>query len=73
MSVEVRTRGLRRAMSLGKILEVGTQLEPIAPALVSPLRTANIELGLPILVSLPPGLKTRPGEIVDLRIDPRPK
>ena len=73
MSVEVRTRGLRRAMSPGKILAVGTQLEPIAPALVSPLRTANIELGLPILVSLPPGLKTRPGEIVDLRIDPRPK
>lgn len=68
MSVEVRTRGLRRQVSDGQILQVGTQMEPIPLNLLPPLRAVSVEHGLPILVSLPAGLKALPGEVVDLRL-----
>ena len=56
----------------GRILEVGIQLEPIyTNLLINP--SARSELGLPILVSLPPGLKLIPGEIVDLNLSPSSK
>jgi multidrug resistance efflux pump len=66
--VEVRTRGIHRQIGSATIIEVGSQFEPIAPALQAPLRFANLELGLPIGISIPPNLKTRPGELVDLRL-----
>ena len=66
--VEVQTRGLPREVGTAEIIEVGTQFEPIAPALQAPIRFVNLELGLPIGVSIPANLKTRPGELVDLRI-----
>ena len=68
--VEVRSRGPGREVGFANIVEVGTQMETIAPALVSPVKFANIELGLPISVSLPPNLKIRPGELVDLTLLP---
>jgi len=43
-------------------------LETIAPALAAPVKFTAVELGLPISVSLPPNLKIRPGEIVDLTL-----
>jgi multidrug resistance efflux pump len=66
--VEVRSRGPRREVGFANIVEVGTQLETIAPALAGPVKFSNIELGLPISVSLPPNLKIRPGELVDLTL-----
>jgi len=68
--VEVRSRGPGREVGFANIVEVGTQMETIAPALVSPVKFANVELGLPISVSLPPNLKIRPGELVDLTLLP---
>jgi hypothetical protein len=68
-TVEVRTRGLRRIKGEGRVLQVGAQVEPINPALIS--TDANrLELGLPILISMPPGLRDslRPGQVVDLTI-----
>jgi multidrug resistance efflux pump len=67
--VEVRSRGPGREVGFANIVEVGTQMETIAPALVSPIKFANIELGLERAgrVSLPPNLKIRPGEIVGLK------
>lgn len=67
-SVEVRTRGPLRQVGLAKILEVGTQFEPLPAALQMPVRLANSELGLPLSVSVPPSLRIRPGELVDLRL-----
>jgi multidrug resistance efflux pump len=64
--VEVRSRGPGREVGIANIVEVGTQLETIAPALASPVKFTAVDLGLPISVSLPPNLKIRPGEIVDL-------
>ncbi len=65
--VEVRTRGPRRQVGWAEVLDVGAQFEAIAPALQTPVRTANAELGLPLSISVPPSMKIRPGELVDLR------
>jgi len=66
--VEVRTRGLGREAGVASILEVGTQIETIAPALLGPVKFASTDLGLPISISVPPNLKIRPGELVDLTL-----
>jgi multidrug resistance efflux pump len=66
--VEVRSRGPRREVGIANIIEVGTQLETVAPALASPVKFSTVELGLPISVSLPSNLKIRPGELVDLTL-----
>ncbi len=68
--VEVRTRGPHRQAGSAEIVEVGTQFEPVTPALQVPLRLMNADLGLPIGISLPPNLKIRPGELVDLTLLP---
>jgi multidrug resistance efflux pump len=68
MQVEVRTRSLRREVSFAKIVEVGTQLETIPAAVLGPMKFANVEMGLPIDISLPPNLNIRPGELVDITL-----
>ena len=68
MSVEVRARSLKRQIGRGRISQVGTQMEPIDPALLPPSNFRTPVLGLPVLVSLPPELKLLPGEVVDLTI-----
>ncbi|MEO6035364.1 MAG: hypothetical protein ABIQ35_08925 [Verrucomicrobiota bacterium] len=70
MAVQVRTRGIYRESAAAKIIEFGTQFESISPALLSAAKPANLELGLPIAVSIPPHLKVRPGELVDLILQP---
>ena len=66
-TVLVRTRTQRRQVAPAQILRVGTSLEAISPALLSP-DTKRMEVGLPILVSIPAGLRLVPGEYVDLTI-----
>jgi multidrug resistance efflux pump len=66
-SVVVRTRAARRQVASGQILRIGAQMELINPLLLSPDATRQ-ELGLPILIGLPPGLRLVPGEQVDLSI-----
>jgi multidrug resistance efflux pump len=68
--VQVRTRGPRRQVGSASILEIGAQLEAVTPALAGAFKIANVELGLPISISLPPNLKIRPGELVDLTLLP---
>jgi multidrug resistance efflux pump len=68
--VEVRTRGPRRQVGSASIVEIGAQLEAVAPALAASFKMANVELGLPISISLPPNLRIRPGEVVDLTLLP---
>ena len=68
--VEVRTRGSRREIGVASVIEVGAQVEQIAPALLGPVKLANLELGLPISISVPAELKIMPGELVDLTILP---
>lgn len=68
--VEIRTRHLPKKVTVGHILQVGKQMDVIPPALLPPLRSAQAELGLPMLISLPSELNTIPGEVVDLRVKP---
>jgi multidrug resistance efflux pump len=68
--VQVRTRGPRRQVGAASIVEIGAQLEPVSPALSGGFKLANAELGLPLSISLPPNLKIRPGELVDLTLLP---
>jgi multidrug resistance efflux pump len=70
MQVEVRTRGMPREVAVSKVVEIGTQMEPIPLALLGPMKMANNELGLPVDISLPPGLKVRAGELVDIILKP---
>jgi HlyD family secretion protein len=69
--VEVRTRGPHRQVGAAHIIEVGTQFEPLPPALQIPVRLANTELGLPLSISVPSSLRIRPGELVDLTLLPK--
>ncbi len=55
-------------MGTAPILKVGSQLELIDPFLLSPDGTRH-ELGLPLLVMVPPGMVVRPGEQVDIEIE----
>ncbi|HKQ36795.1 MAG TPA: hypothetical protein VJ063_01885 [Verrucomicrobiae bacterium] len=65
--VLIRTRTQRRQMGEGQILKVGAQYERINPLLIS-MDSNRVELGLPILVSLPKGMNVAPGEFLDLSI-----
>jgi len=68
MVVEVRSRSLKRNFGQGRVVAIGSQMEPILPELLPGKTTPNVlEYGLPVLVSLPPEVAARPGEIVDLR------
>ena len=68
-TVIVSKRSQRRQYATGRIIRVGTQMELINPALLS-TDSNRIEVGLPILVSIPSGMKLVPGEFVDLAIKP---
>jgi HlyD family secretion protein len=69
--VEIRTRGPHRQIGAAQIIEVGTQFEPLPAALQIPVKMANTELGLPLSVSVPPSLRIRPGELVDMTLVPK--
>jgi multidrug resistance efflux pump len=79
MAVRVRTRGIKRMEGVGRILAVGAQLQPLNDIYLPPMKNANTELGLPILVSMPTQFKAQagaiplvhPGELVDLTILPK--
>ena len=71
MQVQIRTRSLHRQMGIARIVEVGTQMENVPLPLLGAMKMANIELGLPIDISLPPNLPIRAGELVDIVLSSR--
>lgn len=67
MEVLVSRRSGNRESSMGRILQIGPQVEAITNmALINP--NNPVQIGLPIFVSRPPNLPLRPGEVVDLDI-----
>ncbi len=66
--VVVRTRNQQRVASLAQINNVGLQFEAITNALAMVRPGGLTDFGLPVEISLPPGLKVRPGELVDLSV-----
>jgi multidrug resistance efflux pump len=72
MDVRIRSRDPQRSLAYGKVTRVGVQFEPITPTLQNPIMKSTIpEIGLPVEVTLPPGLQLRPGSIVDLTLMPK--
>jgi multidrug resistance efflux pump len=71
MEIEVRPRSFSRKPGRGRILSVGTQMEPILPELLPLNAKQSMERGLPIVVEVPAGMKLIPGEFVDLRPEGR--
>ncbi|MSU34179.1 MAG: HlyD family secretion protein [Pedosphaera sp.] len=69
--IEIRARSSDRPVGQGRIVAVGSHLEPILPQLLTLSLQGNrpTELGLPVVISVPDSLKDRlfPGEVVDLR------
>ena len=71
--VQVTTRTSPRYTGEAKVLKIGAQLEPLNPALLS-AETPRMEMGLPIVVGLPPNLtRLLPGEFVDIALLPPAK
>src|SRR5437773_566343 len=69
-AVKIYTRRPHRQVATTKILRVGAQMELVtAPMRLRGFGTA-MERGLPVLLSLPPGLELHPGELVDLMVNP---
>lgn len=69
--VELRSRRPDRAAAASKILAVGRVLEPVPATQLALLDRATVpELGLRVYFSLPDGLALRPGEFVDVMLDP---
>ncbi|MCC5833589.1 MAG: hypothetical protein JJU20_02545 [Opitutales bacterium] len=65
--IEVIRRDTRRLSGSAEILKVGPHFEALGPAFQRPFGDPE-ERALPFLVSLPPGLDLRPGEVVDLHL-----
>ena len=68
--MQVRPRA-REYAAQGEVLKVGAQLVPIR-ATLSVMPQGRPETGLPIIVSVPAGMKVFPGELVELRLLPMP-
>jgi multidrug resistance efflux pump len=65
---QIITRSQPRQTAFGRILRVGAQMEPIDPGLLA-ADAKRVEVGLPILVEVPPGIRLLPGEHLNLGIE----
>ena len=66
--VRITTSSQPKLSGRGKIVHIGAGLEPINPALLS-VDTKRMEVGLPIVVTVPADLRLLPGEYVNLTIE----
>ena len=68
MEVEIRSRGLNRTAGRARITYIGPRIELFnAPIRLRTMEAAQAR-GLPIAVSVPPNMRLRPGELVDLSL-----
>ena len=67
--MRVTTRTTPRRIGTGQVTKVGAQLEPLNPGLLS-AETKRMEVGLPVVITLPKELGLFPGEYVDVSFQP---
>ncbi len=67
MKVKVRRRSNTREEGMAQIASIGPQMEPLIQSLLRPGVTH--EIGLPISIDIPKGLKLMPGELVELTVN----
>jgi multidrug resistance efflux pump len=75
-NVLVRKQTFRRQVGLAKVIQVGSQLEPIDRPLLGGGAAGvryGYDLGLPFLITVPKGLELAPGERVDVVLNPSQK
>jgi multidrug resistance efflux pump len=68
MAVRVTAPARDRGAGLGRVLQVSAQLEPLPELLLAP--GMRPEKALPLLISLPEGMRVRPGERLELSLLP---
>jgi multidrug resistance efflux pump len=68
MKMGVRTRSMQIQTGVARIENVGVQFQGITNALAILRPGVAVDLGLAIQISVPPGMKIRPGELVDLSL-----
>ncbi len=73
MKVEVKTRGRKPQIAFSEIRQVGATLEPITNVLAMARPGLLVDVGLPVVVNLPPGIILRTGETVDVIVRPSPE
>lgn len=66
MAVKVRARAAARPVAWSTILQIGAEVQLVSAGARLPGADMSQERGLPFLLKLPPELRLRPGEIVDL-------
>lgn len=71
--VVVKTRDLKPRLAVTTIRQVGAGLEPVTNALAQVRPGMLMDVGLPVILGLPPGLTPRPGELFDLTARPSPR
>jgi len=71
MEARVLTRSLKRTSAVGRVAQVMPYMEAIPRQLALPLGNNQlVEMGLPVAITLPPGLNLRVGELVDVDLLP---
>jgi multidrug resistance efflux pump len=70
MKVEVLNRSRQRRKFQSEIAQVGAQVEVITNALAVLRPFATVDVGLPIVINIPPHVSVRPGEAFDILFPP---
>jgi multidrug resistance efflux pump len=68
MEADVMLQNNRRQKFSTQIVQVGAQLEAITNALAFVQQGALVDMGLPIILNVPPGVQLRPGETVSVML-----
>jgi len=72
MTAQVTTRTGQRQAFISQITRVGAQVEVLTNALAMMRPGQLVDMALPVIVPVPPGVNIRPGEIVDVLITEPP-
>jgi len=72
MTVDVLLQHHHRQKFTTEIAQVGAQLEAITNALAFVQQGALVDMGLPVILSVPPHVHLRPGETVEIAFQSRP-
>lgn len=72
MTAQVTTRTAQRQAFISQIAQIGAQVEVLTNALALMRPGQLVDMALPVIVPVPPGVNIRPGEIVDIIITEPP-
>lgn len=69
--IRIQTRGLKRRTATSHVEGISPDWEPLTgPDATTTTTEFSVNIGLPVLLTLPPELEVRPGELVDIFLSP---